>query len=362
LLRSDGSIWVSIDDNEQAYLRVLMDEVFGRRNFVATVIWQKIFSPNSTTRHLSASHDYVTIYAKELDLWQRNLLPRSEGSKENYANPDKDPRGAWTSSDLSARNYYSAGTYSIGSPTGRVIEGPPKGRYWTISKDKFLEFERDNRIWRGAKGDNRPRLKRFLNEVREGIVPQTIWLHSEVGNTQETKKEVMAAVPADAEVFQTPKPERLLRRILEIATDADDWVLDSFAGSGTTGVVAQKTGRRWIMVELGEHCHTHIIPRLKKVIDGTDQGGISEAVNWKGGGGFRYYQLAPSLLQQDKWSNWVINKEYKPEMLAQAVLQVGRLHLCAERYGLLAAGPFDGARFYLRHHAELEPRSASAVE
>ena len=322
LLAEDGSIWVSIDDNEQGYLRVLMDEVFGRRNFVASVIWQKIFSPNSTARHLSANHDYVTLFAKDIDRWQRNLLPRSEGLNENYGNPDNDPRGDWTSSDLSARNYYSAGTYSVTSPTGRVIEGPPKGRYWTISKDKFLEFDRDNRIWWGAKHNNQPRLKRFLKEVRDGIVPQTIWLHTEVGNTQEAKKEVMAVVPPDAEVFQTPKPERLLHRILTLATSPGDWVLDSFAGSGTTGAVAHKMGRRWIMVELGEHCPTYIIPRLKKVIEGKDPGGITEAVSWKGGGGFRYYRLAPSLLQKDQFRNWVINRKYNAAMLAEAICKL----------------------------------------
>ena len=322
LLRSDGSIWISIDDNEQAYLRVLMDEIFGRSNFVATAIWQKIFSPNSTARHLSPSHDYVMVFAKDINLWQRNLLPRTEGSNENYGNPDKDPRGDWTSSDLSARNFYSAGSYSVTSPSGRVTEGPPKGRYWTISKDKFLEFDRDKRIWWGAKGTNQPRLKRFLSEVRDGIVPQTIWLHTDVGNTQEAKKEVMAAVAADTEVFQTPKPERLLKRILEIASNPDDWVLDSFGGSGTTGAVAHKMGRRWIMVELGEHCHTHIIPRMQKVIDGVDTGGITEVVGWKGGGGYRYYKLAPSLLEKDKWGQWVINKKFNAAMLAEAACKL----------------------------------------
>jgi adenine-specific DNA-methyltransferase len=151
MLSEDGSIWISIDDNEQAYLRALMDEVFGRRNFVATVIWQKIFSPNSTARHLSANHDYVLVFAKAIDSWQRNLLPRSDTANGNYGNPDKDPRGTWTSSDLSARNYYSAGTYSVISPSGRIIEGPPKGRYWTISKEKFLDLNKDNRIWWGCR-------------------------------------------------------------------------------------------------------------------------------------------------------------------------------------------------------------------
>jgi adenine-specific DNA-methyltransferase len=203
-----------------------------------------------------------------------------------------------------------------------MIPGPPKGMYWRVSHEKLLELDKENRIWWGAKKNNVPRLKRFLSEVMEGIVPQTIWLQDEVGHTQEAKKEVMAAVPTEAEVFQTPKPERLLKRVLDTATNPGDLVVDSFAGSGTTGAVAHKMGRRWIMVELGEHCHTHIIPRLKKVIDGEDPGGITKAVNWKGGGGFRYYRLAPSLLEKDKWGNWVINKTYNAAMLAEALCKL----------------------------------------
>jgi len=177
-------------------------------------------------------------------------------------------------------------------------------------------------IWFGVDGDNAPRIKKFLNDYSEqGLTPETIWTATEVGTNDEAKKRLIELLP-DASIFDNPKPEQLVQRVLHIATNPGDWVLDSFAGSGTTGAVAHKMGRRWIMVELGEHCHTHIIPRLKKVIDGTDQGGISEAVNWKGGGGFRYYRLAASLLQQDKWGNWVINKEYKPEMLAQAVCKL----------------------------------------
>lgn len=322
LLSDDGSIWVSIDDNECHYLKVLMDEVFGRTNYVTCVIWQKIFSPKSTARHLSEAHDYILLFAKDKEKWTRNLLPRTEAHNKSYKNPDNDPRGPWTSGDLSARNYYSAGTYEITTPKGRVIPGPPKGMYWRVSKDKFLELDQDNRIWWGKNGDNQPRLKRFLSEVMDGVVPQTIWLHTEVGNTQEAKKEIIAAVPEASEVFQTTKPERMLRRIIEIATNPGDWVLDSFAGSGTTGAVAHKMRRRWIMVELGEHCDTLIVPRLRRVMDGEDDGGISNAVNWKGGGGFRYYRLAPSLLAKDKWGNWVINKEYNAAMLAEAVCKL----------------------------------------
>jgi len=293
LLSDEGSIWISIDDNESHYLKVVMDELFGRSNFVANVIWQKTFSPNSTARHLSDMHDHVLLYAKDKEKWTRNLLPRTADHDSSYKNPDNDARGVWASSDLSARNYYSHGTYSVVSPTGRVIDGPPPGRYWTINKEKFDEFNADDRIWWGRKGTNQPRLKRFLTDVMEGIVPHTIWFHEEVGNTQEAKKEVMAVVPPGTEVFQTPKPERLLYRVLAISTNSGDLVLDSFAGSGTTGAVAHKMGRRWIMIELGQHCHTHILPRLTKVIDGTDQGGVTEATEWKGGGGFRYFSIAP---------------------------------------------------------------------
>lgn len=322
LLAEDGSLWITIDDVEAHYLKVLCDEMFGRANFVANVIWQKRFSPNSTAQYISDSHDHILVFAKDKTLWKRNLLPRDERTNAAYKNPDNDPRGPWTSGDLSARNSYSAGTYPIDTPSGRVIAGPPRGMYWRVSKEKFAELDRDGRIWWGRNRDNVPRLKRFLSEVMEGIVPQTIWLQEEVGNTQEAKKEVMAAVPSEAEVFQTPKPERLIKRILELASNRKDLVLDSFSGSGTTGAVAQKMGRRWIMVELGEHCHTHIIPRLKKVIDGGDPGGVTEATGWKGGGGFRYYRIAPSLLEKDQFGNWIISKQFNAAMLAEAMCKL----------------------------------------
>lgn len=322
LLSDDGSLWITIDDNEAHYLKVLCDEVFGRSNFIANVVWQKIFAPKSSARHISISHDHVLVFAKAESSWQRNLQPRSEEQDNRYKNPDNDPRGVWASDNLTARNPYSLGLYQVTCPSGRVIEGPPKGTYWRVSKAKFDELDKDNRIWWGADGNNMPRLKRFLSDVQSGVVPQSIWMHIDVGNTQEAKKEALPYATSVEDMFETPKPERLIKRILDIATSQGDLVLDSFAGSGTTGAVAHKMGRRWIMVELGEHCHTHMIPRLKKVIDGEDKDGITEAVGWKGGGGFRYYRLAPSLLEQDKWGNWVINKAYNPAMLAQAVCKL----------------------------------------
>jgi adenine-specific DNA-methyltransferase len=296
LLAEDGSIWVSIDDNEGHYLKVIMDEVFHRNNFVANIIWQKVFSPKNTAKHFSEDHDHILVYARNGKIWRPNDMPRSERMKATYRNPDNDPRGPWTSGDVSARNFYGAGTYSITCPSGRVIPGPPNGMYWRVSKAKFDEMDADNRIWWGADGNNTPRIKRFLSEVKQGVVPQTIWMNSDVGNTQEAKKEVVAIF--GAENFMTPKPERLLARVIHIATSPGDLVLDSFLGSGTTAAVAHKMGRRYIGIEMGEHAVTHCAPRLSKVIDG-EQGGISESVGWKGGGGFRFYQLGSSVFDKD---------------------------------------------------------------
>jgi len=320
LLSEDGSLWITIDDNEAHYLKVLCDEVFGRANFIASVIWRKNYAPKSSAKHLSVDHDYILIYAKSESAWKPNPMPRSEKQDKAYKNLDNDQRGLWKTSDLSARNPYSLGIYSVTCPSGRVIGGPPKGRYWSISKEKLHELDADRRIWWGRNGDSIPQLKRFLSDVKQGVVPQTIWPYEEVGHTQDAKKEIVALFGED--VFGTPKPEKLMKRVLEIASNPNDLILDSFAGSGTTGAVAHKIGRRWIMIELGEHCHTHIIPRLQKVIAGEDQGGISKAVNWQGGGGFRYYRLAPSLLEKDKWGNWVINQDYNATMLSEALCKL----------------------------------------
>lgn len=322
LLRSDGSIWISIDDNECHYLKILLDEIFGRANFVATIIWQKVFTVKNSARHFSDMHDYLLLYAKDLSNWERNLLPRSKELDASYTNQDRDPRGSWTTNAIQARNYYSQGSYEIVSPTGKVFV-PPAGTYWRVSKATFDQLNADNRVWWGKDGNSVPRIKKFLAEAKQGVVPATFWPHDEVGQNAEAKTEVRAlAANTDTEIFLTPKPERLMKRVIELSTNPGDWVLDSFAGSGTTGAVAHKMGRRWIMVELGEHCHTHIIPRMKKVIDGEDPGGVTEAVGWKGGGGFRYYRLAPSLLEKDKWGNWVISKEFNAAMLAEAVCKL----------------------------------------
>ncbi len=276
-LREDGVIFVSIDDNEVATLRLLMDEVFGARNFVATVLWQKVYSPKNSARHLSEDHDYVVIYAAKAETWKPRLLPRTEEQNAAYKNPDKDLRGVWKTSDLSARNFYSEGTYSVTSPSGRVIEAPPKGRYWTISKERFEKLNQDNRIWWGKDGNAIPQIKRFLHEVKDGRVPQTMWFYNEVGHTQEAKKELLELVDFDSsdDVFITPKPTRLIQRILQISTDPDSLILDSFAGSGTTGHAVLKQNaedggkRRFILVEMDEHiASTVTTARVKRVANG----------------------------------------------------------------------------------------------
>jgi adenine-specific DNA-methyltransferase len=319
LLSDDGSLWITIDDNEAHYLKVLCDEVFGRANFVANVVWQKKYSPGNNQKGISSDIDHVLVYAKQFDKWQWNLLPRSEKQDAAYKNPDNDPRGLWKASDLTRAEFRERDFYPITTPSGAQVL-PAKGRSWSRPPDEIERLRKDNRLWFGPRGESKPSLKRFLTEVQEGVVAKALWPRDEVGDNEEAKKEGKQLDEMD--IFATPKPERLLQRVIQLSTNPGDLVLDSFAGSGTTGAVAHKMGRRWIMVELGEHCHSHIIPRLKKVIDGEDPGGITKAVNWQGGGGFRYYRLAPSLLEKDKWGNWVINKTYNAAMLAEALCKL----------------------------------------
>ena len=292
LLAEDGSIWVSIDDNEAHYLKVVMDEVFGRNNFIDTVIWRKNYSPKSSARHFSSDHDYILVFARNADSFQPNLMHRTQRQNKAYRNPDNDPRGPWKTSDLSARNPYNLGKYSITTPSGRTIKGPPGGNYWRVSEETFWKMVSDRRIWWGKNGDAIPQIKRFLSEVKQGITPQTLWSYEDVGHTQEAKKEILALF--GAEVFLTPKPEQLMQRILHIATNPGDLVLDSFLGSGTTAAVAHKMGRRYIGIEMGAHAVSHCVPRLNRVIDG-EAGGISKSVGWQGGGGFRFYRLGPPV-------------------------------------------------------------------
>lgn len=320
LLEPEGSLWVNLDDNEAFHFRVLADEVLGRENFIGNIVWQKRTSPANDALHFSKDHDNLLVYAANASLWRPYRLPLNEDQAKNYRNPDNDPRGAWNSAAYTCAktveerpNLY----YPIIQPnTGEAI-WPKKTRVWAFQRETHEQHIQDNLVYWGKDGTSKsPRIKKFLTDARP-VVPRSIWPNSEVGHNQEARAESLALFPDDP--FTSPKPERLLQRIIALSTKANDIVLDSFGGSGTTGAVAHKMGRRWIMAELGDHCDTHIVPRLKKVIDGDDPRGITEVAMWKGGGGFRYFSLAPSLLEQDKYGNWVISKDYKPEMLAEAM-------------------------------------------
>lgn len=335
LLSDDGSLWITIDDNEAHYLKVLCDEVFGRPNFVANVVWQKKYSPGNNQKGISSDLDHILVFARDHQKWAWNLLPRSEKQDAAYRNPDDDPRGLWKASDLTRAEHRDRDFYPIVTPSGKEVL-PANGRSWSRPPGEIERLRKDNRLWFGPNGDAKPSLKRFLTEVQDGIVAKAIWPRDEVGDNEQAKKE--AKILSGDDIFATPKPERLIQRVLQIATNPNDLVLDSFAGSGTTGAVAHKMGRRWIMVELGEHCHTHIIPRLQKVIDGEDKGGITSLVNWQGGGGFRYYSLAPSLIVNDRWGNPVVNPEYNAVQLAEALAKLegfsyGPSELCWWQHG-----------------------------
>ena len=318
LLAEDGSMWITVDDNEAHYLKVLCDEIFGRSNFITDISWQKAYTSNQTAKFVSSTHDHVLFLSKNQNVLKIGKLPRSEEQKAKFKNPDNDPRGPWKAENLSAGKYYSAGVYTIIGPTG-IKFGPPKNRYWRCDENQYKEWLEDGRITFGLKRTGRPMLKKYLHEMKDELTASTWWNHEDYGSNKEASIHLKSMLAGVEDVFATPKPEKLIEKIITLSTSAGDLILDSFAGSGTTGAVAHKMNRRWIMVELGDHCRTHIVPRLKKVIDGEDPGGITESADWKGGGGFRYYRLAPSLLEKDAWGHWVISREYNPEMLAEAL-------------------------------------------
>jgi adenine-specific DNA-methyltransferase len=301
LLAEDGSMWVTIDDNEAHYLKVIMDEVFGRRGFEnpkkyfqANVLWQKRTSPDARLP-LGAAHDHILVYAKEAGSFTLNKLSLTDKQRKNYKNPDNDPRGEWVSSDYSAQGFRPNQMYAIVTPTGATHK-PPEGMCWKNVESVFLSLVADNRIWFGKDGKGVPRRKTFLSE-HEGVSAWTWWSNDEVGHNQEAKKEINAIFGA-SDAFATPKPERLIQRILKLATDENDLVLDSFLGSGTTAAVAHKMGRRYIGIEMGNHAKTHCVTRLQKVVEG-ERGGISEVEGWKGGGGFRFYRLGVPVFDEN---------------------------------------------------------------
>lgn len=316
LLTEDGSIWISIDADESHYLKVLCDEIFGRKNFIDEIVWQRAYAPINLKKTLSRAHDTILVYAKKFDSnFIFNTLPRSGEALARYKNPDNDPRGLWQSDNLWCGPRVEANVFEIITPSGRKIL-PPEGYSSRLSKGRFDEYVKDNRIWFGEDGNNTPRIKRFLTEVKSGVVAMTWWTRDEIGDNQEAKREIKA-FKLDS-VFDTPKPERLIQRIFTIASNEGDLILDSFLGSGTTTAVANKMKRRWIGVEMMDTAYTYCKKRMDLVING-EQGGISKKLNWQGGGGYKFYELAPTLIKTDKLGCQIINPEYNAEMLALAV-------------------------------------------
>ena len=347
-LRDDGAIFISIDDNEVHRLRSLMDEVFGEDNFLATAIWQKVFSPKNTAKYFSEDHDFILVYACNIEHWTPNLLERRAQAIERYKNPDGDSRGKWSSSDLTARNYYSQGTYEVVSPSGRKFR-PSIGTYFRVSMEKFHELDKDGRIWWGPKGNSMPRLKRYLSEVKSGVVPQTMWLHSDVGHTQDAKKELLSVLDfgRSEDVFNTVKPTSLIKRILQIATDKDSIVLDSFAGSGTTAhavlALNKEDGgnRRFVLVECEDYVDSLTAERVRRVATGIPS--AKDASLKAGlGGTFSYFRLGRPLRLQsildgsnlpsyEKLAGYVFftatGEEFEPEEIRKETGFIGRSRL-----------------------------------
>ncbi len=320
LLSDDGSLWITIDDNEAHYLKVLCDEVFGRACAVANIAWRSSDASNNDAKTFSVDHNHILVFSKQPG-WLSYELPRTDEANAHYKNPDDDPNGPWFMGNLSSPKPRPNLRYKVTSQAGYEIDPPTNG--WRWQQSTLLEMIETGEIIFSPDGC-RVIKKTYLKD-QQGLAPSTMWDDiGETGHNRQAKYELKKLFPNvdTAELFATPKPERLIRKILMVSTRPGDLVLDSFAGSGTTGAVAHKMGRRWIMVELGEHCHTHIIPRLKKVVDGEDKGGITEMVSWQGGGGFRYYCLAPSLIVNDRWGNPVINPEYNATHLAEALCKL----------------------------------------
>lgn len=352
-LSEEGSIWVSIDDDEQAYLKVLLDETFGRSNFVSNVVWQKIHSIKNDAKYLSNNHDFILVYAKNKEKVKFNLLDRTYEMNARYKNPDNDPRGPWQSGDLVANEERANGYFEVISPkTGKVFN-VPKGKHWVYSRENLEKMILENRIYFGKDGNAFPRKKRFLSEVMAGRKCDTWWTSDECGHNQEAKREIISIFGKN-NVFATPKPERLISRIISVSTNTGDLILDSFLGSGTTAAVAHKMGRHYIGIEMGDHALTHCVPRTKKVIEG-EQGGISESVNWQGGGGFSFYELSDPVF--DKYG--AINPQVTFETLAAYVWQCETG--CAgtpEKKPLI--GVKDGVGLYLLYNGVLGDKRPDA--
>lgn len=301
LMASDGSIWVTLDDREVHYMKVLMDEVFGRDNFVANVVWEKVYTPKSNGRGLSSDHDHLLVFSKS-STWLEsgwNMVPRNDEQKGRFKNADGDLNGPWRTYPLDVRTEDSTKRekyrYEVPLPSGRVIK-PSPGRHWALPADEFARQRAAGEIYFGKDGNAMPTRKVYLRDANQGVIARTWWPYKEVSGNQDAKREVLALFGDSG--FITPKPEKLIERVLTVATNHGDLVLDSFLGSGTTAAVAHKMGRRYIGIEMGAHAKTHCLPRLEKVIAG-EQGGISESVGWQGGGGFRFHKLGEPVFAAD---------------------------------------------------------------
>jgi adenine-specific DNA-methyltransferase len=350
LLSEEGSIWITIDDNEAHYLKIIMDEIFGRKNFISNTIWQKKYSPQNDATFFSDMHDHIFVYAKDAKAFSVNGLDRTEKQNKAYKNPDNDPNGVWKTTDSTCNknrrerpNLY----YPIVNPNSGAEIYPLETRVWRNSQTVHEEKEKMGGVWWGKNGNNSiPAYKTYLTKVKQTRVPSSIWLYDEVGHNQESKREQLLL---DSKTpFTTPKPERLLQRIIHIATNESDLVLDSFLGSATTAAVAQKMNRRYIGIELGEHAITHCQPRLQKVVDG-EQGGISQAVHWQGGGGFRFCKLGATVF--DEFG--LLNHEIKFPTLAAHIWYIETQLPLGNQKDCLLIGIHNETAYYLLYNGIL---------
>ncbi len=344
LLAPDGSAWVHLDDAEVHRMRCLMDEVFGSENFIATVVWQKAHSRKNDARLMSTAHDTIVIYAKKPSEVVLNRQVPDESTLARYANPDKDPRGPWLSVPLQGPNIRHNLTYPVVSPTTGKSHLPPEGNCWRRNREEVERMIADNEIYFGRDGNAVPRIKSFLSENNPQLVPWTWWPRDEVGDNQLARTEARA-LAGGRDTFATPKPERFLERIIHIGSNPGDIVLDCFGGSGTTAAVAHKMGRRWVTAEiLPDTVASFTAPRLKKVVNGNDTGGVSSSTGWTKGGGFRQVTVAPSMYEYEitqlglLLADWATNGRF-----ARAVAGQLGFEWQAEKHA-----PFCGARGRMR--------------
>ena len=349
LLSESGSIWVTVDDNESHYLKVIMDEIFGRKSFIANIVWQSRYS-RSNDSIISLSHNSILVYSKQPDKWKllRNRLPRTHEQAKQYKNPDNDPKGRWRAIPWDAPNIRENLSYPITTFKGSK-RYPPEGRCWSRTQDQWLKLVEDKKAYFGKNGDGAPSFKQYLSEAPP-IVPNTWWNHDDSGHTDEAKKEIQLLFGKNNS-FATPKPERLIEKILNIATNSEDLVLDSFLGSGTTAAVAHKMNRNYIGIEIGEHAQTHCQPRLKKVVDG-EQGGISKSVNWQGGGGFRFCKLGQTIFNEYGY----LNPEVKFSTLASHIWFLETRKPIPKKIRSAYLGKYHGTAYYLLYNGILGDR------